>query len=262
MKKVLQQTTIYPTERHLCTFFSEKVYRPKPSISGMEFGFLSPRLAYILRGECIVVFPDSTTMECKEGSVWYLPKNKPYKSIWKSNDYVEFYAIEFDVDYISNTYTSFQSLENTNTLDLFKELFENHKKNEWIKTTISFYKILDRILPLLKKDDPEDLSQILPALNYLNENFTEKIKVGDLARMCFMSESRFYQLFKKIIKLSPIEYKNQIKLSHAIKLIISGKTLEDTCEQLNFTSPSFLRRLIKKYFNKTPKAIKKEQILL
>ena len=262
MIKVNQKTTSYPIERHLCNFFLEKVYRPEPSVSGMEYGFLMPRLAYILRGECTVVFPDGSQMECKEGSVWYLPKNKPYKSIWRSNDYIEFYAIEFELDNISDTYTTFQSLEDTDTLELWQELFLRQEKNDSLKTTISFYKIFDKILPLLKKDDNDEIKQILPAIKFMNENVNAKIKVNDLARLCFMSESRFYDLFKKATKLSPIEYKNQIKLSHAINYIKKGKTLEKICEELNFTSPSFLRRLIKAHFNKSPKEIKKEQLLI
>lgn len=262
MIKVNQKTTSYPIERHLCNFFLEKVYRPEPSVSGMEYGFLMPRLAYILRGECTVELPNGESLECKEGSVWFIPKNKPYKSIWRSGDYIEFYAIEFDVDFISNLYTTFQSIDNTNTLCLFEELFNNKEKNDTIKTTISFYKILDKILPLLKKDEEKNLLHIMPALNYLNSNFASKVKVDELASMCFTSESRFYQLFKKLTSLSPIEYKNQIKLSHAVKMIKNGNTLEEICERLNFTSPSFLRRLIKAHFGKSPKEIKKEQILI
>lgn len=256
MANTNQQTTIYPTERHLCNFFLEKVYRPRPSVSGMEFGFLSPRLAYILRGECTVVFPDGSQMECKEGSVWYIPKNKPYKSLWRSNDYVEFYAIEFELDDISNTYTTFHSIEGTNSVDLFRELFKNKEENNPIGTTCSFYKILDKILPFLKRNDDENIKQILPAINYINEHFSSKIMVNTLANLCFMSESGFYQAFKKATNSSPIEYKNQIKLSHAVRLITNGETLENVCEKLNFTSPSFLRRLIKKHFNITPKHLK------
>jgi AraC-like DNA-binding protein len=64
------------------------------------------------------------------------------------------------------------------------------------------------------------------------------------------------------MKISPIEFKNSIKLSHAVNFLISGKSLEEICERLNFASPAFLRRLIKKRYNKTPKEIKKEKILL
>ena len=77
--------------------------------------------------------------------------------------------------------------------------------------------------------------------------------------MCSLSESGFYQLFKKVTKLSPIEYKNSVKLSHAVTMIKNGSTLEEICEKLNFTSPAFLRRLMKKHYKKTPREIKSEE---
>ena len=253
-------TKFYTIERHFCNFSLEKIYRPEPTVSGHEYGFLSPRLAYILKGECTVQLPDGKTMECSEGCVWYIPKNKPYKSIWRTDSHIEIYAIEFDVDYLSNVYTTFQTFNDDSALDLFSDLFKNKEENNSIGATSSFYKILEKILPLLKKDDDEDIKQILPAINYINEHFASKIMVEKLASVCFMSESRFYQVFKKATKLSPIEYKNQVKLSHAIRLIGSGETLESVCEKLNFASPSFLRRLIKKHFNKTPKQLKNKHI--
>ena len=255
-------TEFFKKEHHSCYYYLEKSYRAHSVTAGTDIGFFSPRLAYILKGECTVVLPDGKTLECKENSVWYLPKNKPYKSFWHANGYIQFYAIEFDADFMSDKYTSFQSFENTDTLDLFNKLFESRMAGDSISALASFYLILEKIVPLLDAEENENVDSILPALNYLKENFALNIKVKDLANMCYMSESRFYQLFKKLTKISPIEYKNSIKLSHAVSSLRNGKTLEEICEQLNFASPAFLRRLIKKHFNKTPKEIKKEQISL
>ena len=262
MRQKFSYSEYFSKEHHSCYFYLEKSYRPHDVVAGTKVGFFSPRLAYLTKGECTVVLPDGKTLECKEGSVWFIPKNKPYKSIWRANGYIEFYAIEFDVDFISDKYTDFQSFEDTGTLPLFKKMFESRNENNFIATLSAFYSILEIILPKLKEQSLEKIDHILPALNYLNENYTHNIKVKDLAKMCFMSESRFYQTFKNTTKLTPIEYKNTIKLSHAINYLRNGKTLEEICEKLNFTSPAFLRRLIKKHFNKTPKEIKKEQILL
>lgn len=262
MKKDTSYTVYFSKEHHSCYFYLEKSYRPHDITAGTNVGFFSPRLAYLLKGECTVILPDGQSLECKEGSVWFIPKNKPYKSIWRANGYIEFYAIEFDVDFISDKYTSFQSFDNTNTLPLFEKLFKSRNENNQIATLSAFYSILESILPKLEESSYEHTDQILPALNYLSENYTQNIKVKDLAKMCFMSESQFYQLFKRTTKTTPIEYKNSIKLTHAVNYLRNGKTLEEICEKLNFTSPAFLRRLLKKHFNKTPKEIKKEQILI
>ena len=38
----------------------------------------------------------------------------------------------------------------------------------------------------------------------------------------------------KLKGMSPIEYKNNVKLSHAVQLLQSGHTLETVCETLSF----------------------------
>ena len=57
--------------------------------------------------------------------------------------------------------------------------------------------------------------------------------------------------------VSPIEYKNSLKIARAIELLQSGYTLEKICEQLNFSSSAFLRSMIKKYSGQTPRNLKK-----
>ena len=189
----------------------------------------------------------------------FIPKNKPYKSIWVPNGTVEFYAIEFDFDFNSDKFTTFQVFNNLNVLPLFEKLFSSKVSENTVSTIASFYAILEVVAPLLEKDTFEESNRILPALNYLNENYALNVKVKDLSKMCYLSESRFYQLFKSVTKLSPIEYKNNVKLSNAIIMIKNGNTLEEICEKLNFTSPAFLRRLIKKHYKKTPREIKREE---
>jgi YesN/AraC family two-component response regulator len=45
-------------------------------------------------------------------------------------------------------------------------------------------------------------------------------------------------------------------------MILSGFTLEETCEKLDYTSPSFLRRQMKKFLGKTPREIKAQEKML
>ena len=248
----------YPKKNHSCHYYLERVYRPFDHTSEVDGGFFFPRLAYMIKGECTVYTADGETLEVKENSVWFIPKFKPYKAIWRQNNGVEFYVVEFDSDFLSESYLNFDVINNSNTMPLFDKLFKSRINNDSISELKYLYAILDEILPFLKKDDAKNTDSILPALNYLNENFTLSIKVNDLAKMCFMSKSTFYQTFKKVTNTSPIEYKNAIKLSVAKTMICDGLTLEQICDKLNFASPAFLRRLIKKYYKKTPKELKKE----
>ena len=62
---------------------------------------------------------------------------------------------------------------------------------------------------------------------YNAENIEEGVKnlsdsVKKLADMCYMSSSRFYEVFREAVGESPINYKNRIRVSYAKMLIQEG----------------------------------------
>jgi AraC-like DNA-binding protein len=72
-----------------------------------------------------------------------------------------------------------------------------------------------------------------------------------------MSPSRFFEVFREAVGVSPIQYKNRIKLERAASPLLEGKTTEEVCGLLHFSSPTFMRRMMKKYLGLTPRDIKK-----
>jgi AraC-like DNA-binding protein len=46
-------------------------------------------------------------------------------------------------------------------------------------------------------------------------------------------------------------------LARAEALLLQGKTTEEVCEILHFSSPTFMRRMMKKHLGMTPRDIKK-----
>jgi YesN/AraC family two-component response regulator len=201
--------------------------------------------------------PDGFSLTLNEGDVWYLPKNQPYGSVWTANGYVEFYCFEFETDFFSTDYTLFEKIENTNLKDNFIKLHQHFEKKEKILALCEFYKILSVVTPLLTKKHEKNIDAILPALNFVYANYDKNIKVSTLAELCHISEPRFFSLFKALMKQSPINYKNNIKTAKAIELLQSGYTLEKICEKLGYSSPAFLRTMMKKYTGLSPKLLKK-----
>lgn len=79
-----------------------------------------------------------------------------------------------------------------------------------------------------------------------------------LAKKCFLSESRFYYLFKKTTGFSPVDYKNYMKINHAVNDLLTGATLEEICDTYSICSPSYFRRLLKKFTGKSTSELKKD----
>lgn len=239
---------------HFCKFIVDKVTFEQNEVRNMPNGFLSPKLAYICAGECNCVSREGK-LQLKAGDIWSLPAKSEYKSIWIANPKVEFYFIEYEADFISFFIKHFKKIENCDLGKEFKSLYDSNNEFERIAL---FYKIISKLYHLIVEDDNVKIDNILPALKFIRDNYDKQIKVKELAHLCFMCESKFFSEFKQITGFTPINYKNHFKIERATEMILHNITLEEICATLNYSSPAFLRRQIKKAFGLTPIELKKQ----
>ena len=85
---------------------------------------------------------------------------------------------------------------------------------------------------------PEWLSLIQ---SYIIENYNREWTVKDLARQSCLSESRFSHVFREIIGLSPIEYRDYLRIEHAKEYLLrTSWSIERVAEETGFASiPGF-----------------------
>jgi AraC-like DNA-binding protein len=230
--------------------------RTGPYTAGTKVGFSAPRLAFIKRGGCVVETEDGAVFQLREGDIWFLPKLFSYVSHWYGEE-VFFDMVEFDVDFLSLYYQSMQVLHFPEAEKDFEFLLLAWEKEDSFESLAALYLLLHRVLPLLKKSENKWGDRILPALKYLRDQNSESVRVEEVAALCYMSPSRFFEVFREAVGVSPIQYKNRIKLARAEALLLQGKTTEEVCEILHFSSPTFMRRMMKKHLGMTPRDIKK-----
>ena len=243
-------------EEHFCRFFTRRNIRTGPYTAGTKVGFSAPRLAFIKRGKCIVETTDGAVFHLCQGDIWFLPKLFSYVSHWYGEE-VFFDMVEFDVDFLSLYYQSMQVLHFPEAEKDFEFLLQAWEKEDSFQSLAALYLLLHRVLPLLKKSENKWGDRILPALKYLRDQNSELVRVEEVAALCYMSPSRFFEVFREAVGVSPIQYKNRIKLARAEALLLQGKTTEEVCEILHFSSPTFMRRMMKKHLGMTPRDIKK-----
>lgn len=243
-------------EEHFCRFFTRRNIRTGPYTAGTKVGFSAPRLAFIKRGGCVVETEDGAVFQLREGDIWFLPKLFSYVSHWYGEE-VFFDMVEFDVDFLSLYYQSMQVLHFPEAEKDFEFLLLAWEKEDSFESLAALYLLLHRVLPLLKKSENKWGDRILPALKYLRDQNSELVRVEEVAALCYMSPSRFFEVFREAVGVSPIQYKNRIKLARAEALLLQGKTTEEVCEILQFSSPTFMRRMMKKHLGMTPRDIKK-----
>ena len=64
-------------------------------------------------------------------------------------------------------------------------------------------------------------NQVFKAVEWIKNNFVEKINVENLAGRFGMTASTFYRNFMKVTSLSPIQYQKQIRLTEAQRLMLA-----------------------------------------
>jgi AraC-like DNA-binding protein len=66
-----------------------------------------------------------------------------------------------------------------------------------------------------------NMQGVIRAISWLGENFSQQVKVADLARMAYMSESTFHKHFKNVTSMTPLQYQKSLRLHEARRLLLS-----------------------------------------
>ena len=97
-------------------------------------------------------------------------------------------------------------------------------------------------------------NQIARAIALLKEKYSEKINMDELAQSVNMAPSSFYRNFKKVTRVSPLQYQKQLKLYEAQRLMLSGNYDAATASfEVGYESPTQFSREYKKLFGNPPK---------
>ena len=79
----------------------------------------------------------------------------------------------------------------------------------------------------------------------MNSNIEKS--VAELADMCYMSETYFRLLFKKIFGVSPMEYCISLKISNAKRFLKSGfYSVAEVSDMLGFKDSGYFNKVFKK----------------
>ncbi len=99
------------------------------------------------------------------------------------------------------------------------------------------------------------------AINYINHHFTNEISLSELADMCFMSQSHLFRLFKKRLGMTPIDYKNHLRIKKAKKLLCDPQcSIGEIADILGFENACYFTRVFKKHSGISPTEYRKQKL--
>ncbi len=230
------------------------------------------RLFLILNGEIEFVFFDkncqSKTVIASANDIVYLPDDAAYESCWKNENEIDYLSIEFKLeDCFKNPILLNEEITVIikDKYNIFTTLFENFYSTYTLgaigyklKMMSIFFEILSKIAVEHTRNDIKSIdSSILKGVLYLENNYMETISVKELAKMSNMCETSFRAKFHKIKGMSPIEYKNYLRIKRAAELLKNEEyTVSLAAETVNIPDICYFSKLFKRYIGVPPREYK------
>jgi AraC-like DNA-binding protein len=116
------------------------------------------------------------------------------------------------------------------------------------------------LLSLIQRNDSETHNShnkgwngIARAIQHMNRYCDQNLKLEDYASMCHMSKYHFLRVFKSVTGITPLEYRNNIRIDHAKELLKSGiYSVSEISESLGYSSLAYFSTTFKKVTGISP----------
>ncbi|HEY0122836.1 MAG TPA: AraC family transcriptional regulator [Rhizobium sp.] len=96
--------------------------------------------------------------------------------------------------------------------------------------------------------------RIADAIHLLRDNFSEPMRIEQLAAIARMSPSSFHQHFKTLTSMTPLQYQKQMRLIEARRLMVAGSAnVASAAYQVGYESASQFSREYTRMFGAPPK---------
>ena len=237
----------------------QNVSRPKGYRISFRNGRAKHGFIYIIRGQMCDTFPSAEDKPLfgKAGDLIFLPKGCVYTGTYLEEN-TEIKIVQFDLaggdlpEYLFKPAKI--ELPNAGALiEVFFKPVENHTTNHPFYYLSCLYSLLWQIDESYS-GIPAKFKKLRAALYEINEFWDKNEPVAYYADLCNMSEVNFRRLFKEYTGFSPIDYRNDLRLTNARNKLQSGEyNVSEVAELCGFSNLSFFIRLYKKKYGYTPK---------
>ena len=97
------------------------------------------------------------------------------------------------------------------------------------------------------------VQRVAKAISWLRANFSQPMKVEELAELVNMSVSSFHEHFKSVTTMSPLHYQKVLRLQEARRLMLSAMMdASAACQRVGYLSASQFSREYSRFFGSAP----------
>lgn len=219
------------------------------------------RFFYLDNGEIRFLSITGKEFVMKAGDLLFLPYDIEYSSSWINAKNGLYYSVEFILEFPNgenlNLYDDLMLFENVgeNFKNLFYEASEIVSKYSFafsLKCQEYLMRLLYNVAVFAKIKATKELD-IQPAVMLIEGNLRKKISIKELADKCCMSTATFHRKFLKYAGMSPIKYRNSLRMKKAKELLLTGiYTVSEVAEMSGIEDICYFSKLYKQYFGISP----------
>lgn len=200
----------------------------------------------------------------------YLPRNTEYSSLWLEKS--AFVVVDISLSDAADSEIFFGDKPEILFHDKFcvydgllRELADKSEGKDpfnWLECTSLCLKLLCEMARETKQTETSGkYSRIKNAITYIESNFAKDFPIDDLAKMSYLSPTSFRRLFFECKGMSPVDYRNTLRIRRSAELLKSGKhSVSEAAEKVGINDVKYFGKLFSRYMGTTPGIFKKEII--
>ncbi|MBE6553915.1 MAG: helix-turn-helix transcriptional regulator [Ruminococcaceae bacterium] len=236
------------------------------SYSGRKHhGFL-----YIHSGEA-TFYADGTEFVVLAGSLLYIPKNKKYRMVYTAES-TTFVVVNFMLQDLNGKNTVlFENMElvlkdqKTNSLAQVMTKFELCSASKNIGALFRKKELMYRLLGLICGGGSHSIregevdARIARGVYLLEQTYLENLPIAQYAEESYTSVNTFRRVFQKQFGISPIKYRNLMRIDRAKELLYEGSfTVAEVAYAVGFENIGYFCRYYRQITGETPTETKRK----
>jgi len=251
---------VFPASWKVQKEFSLYLHQPRESIA---FFFVCADIQ-------VTFYPiQGTPVIARQGDVIYIPEGSLYYAMAESDssEITASYTVSFrlldesgSLLLLSDRITLLASQTDSLLAAHFGRLSESvHQlQKNMLTVKAEFYALLDAVSSA-SGNHRDAYYPIRTGANALRSEWNRNKKIGEYAKLCGVSNTYFYQCFRRLTGKSPVEYRNSLRLSNAETMLrLTDLSIGEISETIGFPDSFYFCRLFSRQFGMSPQKYRQQ----
>jgi AraC-like DNA-binding protein len=142
-------------------------------------------------------------------------------------------------------------LQNLSNLPVFEQLLELLAIFQILALSTDYTQVLAK--PVEQHSKIKEQERLRAVYLFIEKNYQRKIEIEEIATVSHLSKAAFCRYFKKMTRLTFIDFLNQYRVNQAKTLLQGDCTVTEACYACGFESLSYFNRVFKRVTGRNPK---------